>query len=388
MRPKSTIEWDERTFGDLKETACRASQAHKYRYTNPAYAASAPKDVTLQLTQACNLRCRHCFQWSPEGYHRGTPSTELALTAIENVFRNTRESKADIYLWGGEPLLHSEWDAVTQMLARDPRRTFISTNGLLLDDRLLSLLPISGALTTIISLDGFERQHDAVRGRGTFHCLERNIRLLSHLRETGEYRGGLVLSCCLSDDLIPDLYAFTEYCESLACDRIIYGFPWYIPEDLARQMDVYYRENFGWLGVLGQEHKASWHCFTCHLDPGFTEALRGQILRMKARVWNIRVGFHPVMALEEMESVVRGEEHATERPRPCLGVANRISIFADGTVSFCANFPEFCLGNIYTEDLAQIWHSERFRRVREIRNTKLMPAALCRRCRCLSENPP
>jgi MoaA/NifB/PqqE/SkfB family radical SAM enzyme len=70
--------------------------------------------------------------------------------------------------WGGEPLLYRDWDGLVELLAEDPRWTAVCTNGTLIERRLDSLMKISRHLEVSVSLDGFETEHDSIRGKGSF----------------------------------------------------------------------------------------------------------------------------------------------------------------------------------------------------------------------------
>ncbi|WP_237166247.1 radical SAM protein [Paenibacillus polymyxa] len=69
---------------------------------------------------------------------------------------------------GGEPLYHSKFDQIANLLERDQRTTTICTNAILLEEKLDSLLKIGEGLVVLASLEGFEAENDAIRGRGTY----------------------------------------------------------------------------------------------------------------------------------------------------------------------------------------------------------------------------
>lgn len=102
------------------------------------------------------------------------------------------------------------------MIEKDPRWTVICTNGLLIEKELESLPPISENLVFLISVDGFQEDNDAIRGKGTFDRVLHNINILRDLQKKGEYKGEISLSAVLNGELAPRLYEFVEYCESLS----------------------------------------------------------------------------------------------------------------------------------------------------------------------------
>jgi len=122
-------------------------------------------DITIYLTEECNLRCKHCA--IVEGR---MPQTALSA---EQVMQLVEQHLADfpgatVSFTGGEPLLHPRaLDIVEHATARTPYVN-IATNGLLIDEPTARRLAASGAWIQV-SLDGADPEvHDAIRGKGTF----------------------------------------------------------------------------------------------------------------------------------------------------------------------------------------------------------------------------
>ena len=79
-----------------------------------------------------------------------------------------------VMVTGGEPLLHSDFDALNDLLPDFSIRKVLFTNGLLLNKNLLGRLNVDEIQ---ISIDGLEKAHDALRGKGTFKKAVRAVRL-------------------------------------------------------------------------------------------------------------------------------------------------------------------------------------------------------------------
>ena len=115
--------------------------------------------LELQITDRCNLRCRHC-------YIGEKPPKELTLQQITDALTEFAEMQGlRVMITGGEPLLHNNFDALNDLLPDFPLRKVLFTNGLLLNKQLLGRL---NADEIQISIDGLEKAHDALRGKGTF----------------------------------------------------------------------------------------------------------------------------------------------------------------------------------------------------------------------------
>ncbi|MDA8098009.1 MAG: radical SAM protein [Nitrospiraceae bacterium] len=115
--------------------------------------------LELQVTNRCNLRCRHC-------YLGDGGSRELSLELIGSALREFEAMQGlRVLLTGGEPLLHSRFEEVNELLSGLFLRTVLFTNGTLLTKDVLSRLKVHEIQ---ISIDGMQQAHDAVRGTGSW----------------------------------------------------------------------------------------------------------------------------------------------------------------------------------------------------------------------------
>ena len=382
IHPETTVKFDPATFHRMKKDIELLSKTKRGRQESPRYATAVPEEIGLQLTYKCNLRCHTCFQWNGQGFFHGynkqQQKGEMAVSVIDKILRETAEAKSNLYLWGGEPMVHSEWGDICRLLERDPRWTVICTNGLMIEKEMDSLLPISENLVLLISLDGFQEDNDAIRGKGTFNRVMHQIELVRALQDKGEFKGKVSLSAVLNGEIAPRLYEFVEFAEGLGVDSLYLVYPWYIPPTVANQMDAYYTENFSWLNDLPLLGKASWHSYTYHIDPEKVEVLREQIHKVNLRPWNIRLRYQPGLEADEFYAFVSGSDQPGQKRTQCLSISNRMDVLADGSVCSCKLFPEFSVGNLYDEGVVDIWRGEKFGRVRETIHEGLTP--ICSKC--------
>ncbi len=116
--------------------------------------------LELQITNACNLRCKHC-------YIGDGSRNELSLTQIENSLKEFEAMQGlRVLITGGEPLLHTEFGAVNEMLSDFMIRKVLFTNGVALKKDDLKRLNVEEIQ---VSIDGLEAAHDSLRGKGTFY---------------------------------------------------------------------------------------------------------------------------------------------------------------------------------------------------------------------------
>lgn len=122
--------------------------------------------LELQITDRCNLRCRHCY------IGEKNPS-DLSVNRIRNVLKEFEDIQGlRVLITGGEPLMHSSFEEVSEMLPEFSFRKVLFTNGLLLDRRICKMLNVDEIQ---ISIDGLEEAHDSLRGRGTFRSAMESV---------------------------------------------------------------------------------------------------------------------------------------------------------------------------------------------------------------------
>ncbi len=115
--------------------------------------------LELQLTDRCNLRCKHCYIGNGSG-------REIGVAQVASVLREFEEMQGlRVLLTGGEPLLHSRFDEINEMLPDLYLRKVLFTNGTLLNRETLRRLKVHEIQ---VSVDGMRHAHERLRGAGTW----------------------------------------------------------------------------------------------------------------------------------------------------------------------------------------------------------------------------
>ena len=128
--------------------------------------------ISVELTTRCNSQCRHCFVRT-----NLKKDATLPLQTVKDVMVEGHAlGYQSLHLTGGEPLL---WDGLWESLdfasALGYRQLFINSNGTQLSadfSRRLSRYP---GISLSVSLQGPRKQHDAMRGQGSFNQAIRGI---------------------------------------------------------------------------------------------------------------------------------------------------------------------------------------------------------------------
>jgi MoaA/NifB/PqqE/SkfB family radical SAM enzyme len=126
--------------------------------------------IVIELTNRCNLRCRHCYD------ERHASTGDLPLAIAETVVRDAAKCGIDhICFSGGEPTLHSQFASIVARVSEAGYQFSFVSNGR--DFQAVSRLvarygPRFRGVT--FSLDGArESTHDRLRGRGSYRQVMR-----------------------------------------------------------------------------------------------------------------------------------------------------------------------------------------------------------------------
>lgn len=376
-QPKTTRKRSKDEAVILARTSKIMSTVSKGLKEKKDFAMDLPYIIGFKLTNQCNLRCKHCYEWNEQGYHHNLSKQEqdreLDFELFQKIMKETETVKSNLYLWGGEPLVHSKFDEMSRVIEKDNRITAICTNGILLDEKLDAILRFGKNLELLIAVDGFEEENDALRGKGTFGKVIRNIKHLLDLRERGIFKGKISIHCVISGDLLAKVYDFVEYFEDLGVDSVILCYPWYISMDTSEKTDVYYRERFGEIPNLSP----SWHAYKFQFPVERIEELMAVRKKVLDHVWNTQVKFQPNLSDEEVLPFLK-DELSIEKNYHCFSVADRMEVLPSGEVTSCKHFSEFAVGNLKECSVSEIWHNVKFNDIRKTIQSQLMPA--CSKC--------
>ena len=113
----------------------------------------------LEITQNCNLICRHCY----EGASRTERKPEMSLKDYRFAIDTLKQVGVDrIQLVGGEPLMHSRITQLIEYVKGKFSFIEIFTNGTLLTDELLELMKNSGVSLALSVYSEKPALHDYV----------------------------------------------------------------------------------------------------------------------------------------------------------------------------------------------------------------------------------
>lgn len=169
-----------------------------------------PLVTTLEITQSCNYKCRHCYNFDrtkemPEGPKENILKPEEILRIIDEV---AAEGTLYLNLTGGESLMHPHLDEFIKRARTHHLEVKLKTNGSLLTIDRLEKLNQAGLAGMDVSLYGFsEHSYQILTGKtGMF---DKTIEGIKNAKKQGF---SVSVSIILHRYNIGELKAMSDFC--------------------------------------------------------------------------------------------------------------------------------------------------------------------------------
>ena len=168
--------------------------------------SSAPRQVSIALTNKCDLACKHCFAPKSRDELR---YEEVAAWIIEL----DSNGCLGVGFGGGEPTLHPSFAELCQFTAIETRLAVtFTTHGHHVDERLADLL--RGNVHFIrVSVDGVGATYESIRRR-SFSTLKTRLGLIAEIAPFG-------INFVVNEQTLPDLDAAAALCEETGATELV-----------------------------------------------------------------------------------------------------------------------------------------------------------------------
>jgi MoaA/NifB/PqqE/SkfB family radical SAM enzyme len=332
-----------------------------------------PRHISFTITNACNLKCAMCGQWSPEGYMRTKSKRGDSLPMA--VWKRLADELADhsagaVLLRGGEPFLFAGILELLEYIAARGIFISIDTNGTQIG-RFAADLARFEKLHLTISVDGPEPIHDKVRGvPGCFAQIREGLERLRECEQQSGRRLSKSLNFTITPESVAGLGQMPAVARSLSVDTICIVPYYYVPERLGREYDRILKTQFGCPGY-------SWRGFH-HEESGIDMNLfKEQHRKYLADLGNLRDFPYMPFSADQYRVWFSDPVETVAAPQ-CLNVESLLDVQPDGQANFCIDFPDYSFGNVKDSSIEALWNSPAAHRFREYRRQQPLP--VCHRC--------
>ncbi len=135
-----------------------------------------PNTVFWEITEECNLRCRHCYLGKRNKATTYQFAKEKALAHLDALYKGGIKT---VLFMGGEPLLYGNIFELVRVAGSFGYglHAAILTNGLLLSEEVVVRLKRNGISAVQVSIDGVGDSYKFIRGID-FAVIDENIKRL------------------------------------------------------------------------------------------------------------------------------------------------------------------------------------------------------------------
>lgn len=318
------------------------------------------KEVHIDITSACNLRCRHCYQ---EPYLTNSISgIDLKTKEILDLLNQMQNlNVAKLVLSGGEPFLRPDLlSVIDYAFSKGIFLSTLFTNGTVTNSSIIDYLASYQFPTYIaVSLDGDNsKSHDFLRGQGSFQKTISFLRILQELRNHGARLQYLVDTVVHRRNYKRLLLMFSLL-KSIGVPR------WRIA--IPRDQGAYTRFKL----EIGANETEVFYEYK-KLIKEYLNYFLNQSSPMDIQIESI---FRTAMLIRKQVNVFALNDSCCEYKK------NALAIKPNGDITACTAFTNLVLGNIRRKSLAEIWYSAE---TQKIKNLPIGAVQECKDCQYLS----
>ncbi len=357
------------------------------RYPNAEMGkANRIRQVSLRITDRCNLRCHTCGQWGDSGFLHGKELKELIksevlperyIEILEDLIRH--KHRPLIYIWGGEPMLYPGILHIIETATRLGLPTSIATNG-------TNIASVAEVLASIpmflvqISIDGHNANlHNRLRPASgkldNFAGIEAGLEAIKRARRDNNRSLPMVASLTViskenADHLIDIYEAFKD-----RVDMFVFYLSWWITPERAQAHDRNFAQRFGFTPKMHRGWLGNW-------QPDNYKALNSQLQGLLTR--SRPLSATPVTIIPPITGIKNLHTYYTDHAArfgfdQCISIYQTVEVDSNGDMTPCRDYRDYTVGNIKERSITELWNSLAYRNFRQSLATKgLMP--ICSRC--------
>jgi radical SAM protein with 4Fe4S-binding SPASM domain len=147
------------------------------------YSTAPPTFVNIELSNKCNLQCKFCWFHGENGVGNKYKDSELTTEEVFLLINQLDQFKPSIYLGGSEPFIRKDFLSILRYIKKHKLNVAFTTNGTLINTPINNELVSLAIDNMTFSLDGDEKTHDEIRGKGIFQKVVNNIRQLGEVKK-------------------------------------------------------------------------------------------------------------------------------------------------------------------------------------------------------------
>jgi radical SAM protein with 4Fe4S-binding SPASM domain len=314
-----------------------------------------PKRAIIETEYTCNLRCEMCSLWQENYIKNRNENKNLTEEKLREIYAKLKEFgvKSVTYI-GGEPFLKEYLFSTAKELKEFGISASTVTNGTVLNEEKIKEIAEKELFENIIfSLDGTQKTHDEIRGKGVFEKIYENIKTLRKIKNKNKLKKPKVLIyITVWDKNYADIEKTLRAASSLNPNKIRIQLASHISEEIIKKTDSVLKNSIE------------------------THSYLNDIQTEKAFVFIKEISF----SLKEKYGNLEFEKIFEEENKKCRFINKDFIITPNGNILICPMLTQTVMGNIYLNDLSEVFEKNR-KKIEEIKGkaeTGMLP--ICYEC--------
>jgi len=308
--------------------------------------SALPKNLYLEITNRCNLRCKGCILYKGNW----EPDRDISFDELTMITDQLPDLEQIILHGVGEPLLNPDLPQMIRHLKNRNVYTLFNSNGILLDTGWQNDLIDAGLDELRVSLDAATPEgYRKIRNNSEFERIVQNLRSFLKVQSAKQVsHPRLSLWFLGTEDNIFELPEFVQLANDIGIG------------DIYLQRLVYFQDNDGY-GVARSTKSLQ------NSDGTYWELIQ----KSQELATRFGIRFNASGLCRPGESI-QSEARAESPWMRCYRPSTLVYITANGNLLPCCispfstiDFASIVLGNVFETSLEQLWHGTRYKTFRE-----------------------
>jgi len=316
--------------------------------------------IYFKLTASCNLRCVMCGQYGDKGVMRDraddVAGKSLPLETWKRVVDEIAPRYPVTYLWGGEPFLNPDLFPLARYIAQKGLYVSVNTNGTLMEPRAEEIVRDNWH-TIFVSLDAFRDVNDSQRGQGTYDKVIAGFEAINREKKKQKSKFPILgVVTVVTNRNYLDLANLSDALRE-------YGVEFHIVN-----MGTYTNDN-----IVAAQRRVMLEKLDTDIDclegynTGYNQGIDGHKFHEILRKIHGKKGGQTTIsapALNPEKVNVYYNDLETPVRNRCIVPWCQVNVNYNGDVHFCADYPDYILGNVKEKSMAEIYNGERANKFR------------------------
>ena len=304
-----------------------------------------------------------CGQRGVKGVLKGNYAYEeskkiVPIERYKELVDEVAPKKPVFYMWGGEPFMYPKFMDLAEYISDSGCILSVNTNGTFLAENAERI--VRNKWTGIfVSLDGFEETNDAIRGKGSYKRVVEGFKAINKAKKKYDSHlpyMGIVTTVSQLNYL---------YLHDLAKAAGDFGLSWHIinlgtytnDEVIGRHREF-----------MRRELETEITCLPAY-NTGFNEGIDGEKFKEILKKVHATDNGYPIITVPVIDPDKIGEYYSDldviVRDN-CTVPWSQANIDYNGNVHYCADYPDYVLGNIMDDSFFNIFNNKRAQRFRSV----------------------